>query len=106
MQKNIKTLTTKPSVKSDKNKQSVINFRTKESVKRKANIIFEKMGLDMSTALNTFLYNVIIRKGLPMNLVTENGYTVEYERELLASAKDILPKEYHSIKELMRDLND
>ena len=90
----------------NKNKESIINFRTKESVKKKASKIFEKMGMDTSTALNLFLHNVIITKGLPLNLVTENGYTKKYEKKLLESSKDMDTKVYNSVKDLMNDLNN
>jgi DNA-damage-inducible protein J len=106
MQKVSKKINLNSKAKIRGQKESVINFRTKESVKKEASKIFDKMGLDMSSALNTFLHNVIIRKAMPMNLITENGYTIAREQEIIAAAKDILPKEYSSVKDLMNDLNN
>lgn len=105
-----KTKNTKRGIKkvlrSQVNKESIVNFRTKASVKKEATKIFDKMGLDMSSALNTFLYNVIIRKAMPMNLITENGYTVAYERELLAASKDEKGmKTYTNMEDFWKDLN-
>lgn len=88
------------------NKQAIINFRTKASVKKEASKIFDKMGMDMSTAMNTFLHSVIIHRGMPMNLVTENGYTVAHERELIAASKDEKGmKTYKNMEDFWKDLN-
>ncbi len=87
-------------------KQTVINFRTKENIKNKANKIFDKVGLDMSSALNLFLHNVIITNSLPFQTVTENGYTHKEEIAMLASAKDTKKITTHkNISDMWNDLD-
>ena len=90
---------------SRKEKQDVINFRVKSRVKREASKIFDKMGMDMSTALNLFLHNVLIRKAMPMQLVTENGYTYKYESEILADLRDTNNyKSFDTVDQMIADL--
>ena len=93
-------------IKTFKRKEAIINFRTKETVKNKTNKIFNAVGLDMSSALNLFLHNVIITKGIPLNIVTQNGYTVQDELDMLSSSKDTANiKTYKNFNDLWKDLN-
>lgn len=48
-----------------KEAKSLISFRTKQSTKKKAEKIFDDMGVSMSSALNMFLTQVVRDKGLP-----------------------------------------
>ena len=43
-------------------------IRIEPELKKQANEIFAKLGLDMSTAVNLFLYQVVLRKGLPFHI--------------------------------------
>ncbi len=87
-------------------RNSVINFRTSDKVKRDSTRLLNKMGLDMSTALNLFLNNIIITKTLPMKIVTENGYTPEFEDEILKASKDkIGSKTYADIRDFWSDVD-
>ena len=86
---------------------AVINFRTKKSVKDKASKLFEKMGLDMSSAMNMFLSKVLETKSIPFRVTTVNGYTPEYERFLLDEIKNHKEyKTFKNVKEMMLDLDD
>lgn len=44
---------------------SIINVRVDEGVKKQSSEILKKIGLDMSTAVNLFLRQVIVEKELP-----------------------------------------
>ena len=48
---------------------TVINVRVDSGVKREAQEILNILGLDMSTAINVFLRQVISVKGLPFEVV-------------------------------------
>ncbi len=61
-----------------------ITGTTKEAVKR----IFEKLGLDMSTAVKLYFHQVLLHKGLPFPLLTENGLTTEEEDAILCAIKE------------------
>lgn len=48
-----------------KEAKSLISFRTKQSTKKKAEKIFDDIGVSMSSAINMFLTQVVRDKGLP-----------------------------------------
>ena len=69
---------------------TTIQVRTNERTKRTAQQILEKLGLDLSTAINIYLVQIIEKKGIPFEVLTENGLTPAEEEEILkeiASAK-------------------
>ena len=49
-----------------------INIRVDGEVKNKAQDVFAGLGMDMTTAVNVFLRQVIRKNGIPFELVTEN----------------------------------
>jgi len=49
-----------------------INIRVDGDVKSKAQDIFAALGLDMTSAVNIFLRQVIRKNGVPFELVVEN----------------------------------
>lgn len=84
---------------------AIVNFRTKKSVKERAARLFEKMGLDMSSALNMFLSKVLETKAIPFRVTTVNGYSPEYERYILDEIKNHKDyKKFKTIEEMMIDL--
>lgn len=83
---------------------STITIRVDENIKKEAASIFKEVGMDMSTAINIYLKQVIRSNGIPFpisadipNAVTLNAIK-EAEKGGLAS--------FSSIDELMEDLND
>ena len=81
---------------------TTIQIRTEEKTKKSAMQILEKLGLDLSTAINIYLVQIIERKGIPFEVVTENGLTTSEEKNILkelAWAKKH-GKRYASAKEL------
>lgn len=62
---------------------TTIQVRTKEKTKKTVQHILEKLGLDLSTAINIYLIKIIEKKGIPFTIVTENGFTPEEERTML-----------------------
>lgn len=83
---------------------TTIQVRTNERTKRTAQQILEKLGLDLSTAINIYLVQIIEKKGIPFEVLTENGLTAAEEEEILheiASAKKS-KKSYASAKEAHR----
>ena len=65
---------------------SIINVRVDSATKKAAQRTLQEIGLDLSSGIKLFLRNVVITKSVPLNLRTENGFTVAYEQEML---KDI-----------------
>lgn len=84
---------------------STVQVRVDEKVKAEAQLLFKKMGIDLSTGINLFLARVVQDKGIPFVIRTENGYTPELEQRILADtawAKKNA-KKYASADDLMED---
>ena len=86
--------------------QSTIQLRIDAKTKREAKKTLGDLGLDMSSAVKLFLRNVVITQSIPLDLITENGYTVREELEMLASAAEAKKhgKRFSNVDELMADL--
>ena len=80
---------------------SNIQIRIDEKEKKAAKEIFEKIGLDMSSAIKLFIRQATLRKGLPFLLVTENGLTLEEEAQIIKAAS-----ESKNNKNLSKSLSD
>ncbi len=81
-----------------------ITIRVDEDTKECANKVLKEVGLDMSTAVNMFLKQVIRTNGLPFNVSAEkpNKVTMNAFDELDNGGG----KSFTSIDALMEDLND
>lgn len=69
---------------------STIQVRTNDMTKKAAQRILGKLGLDLSSAINVYLVQIIKHGGIPFAITTENGMTPAAEERLvrdLASAK-------------------
>ncbi|PIQ76555.1 type II toxin-antitoxin system antitoxin, RelB/DinJ family [Candidatus Peregrinibacteria bacterium CG10_big_fil_rev_8_21_14_0_10_49_24] len=62
---------------------TTIQVRTKEKTKKTAQKILSALGMDMSTAINLYLVQIIEHKGIPFAITTENGMTPEEEAQIL-----------------------
>lgn len=89
-----------------------INVKAEEAIKNESKIIFEQLGMDMSTAINMFLKFVCRKKALPYeivelpnedfknNLITNIGIALETSQKQIAEGKTYdLFKEMDKIKE-------
>ncbi len=86
---------------------TTLNVRVDEKIKEAARKTFASMGLDMSSAVNLFLYQSVEQQKIPFEIRTINGYTEKYEDEVLKEVnqvtKDLRSKKrkpYKTIKEL------
>ncbi len=83
---------------------STIQVRTNPVTKKNAQRILGKLGLDLSTAINMYLVQIVVKEGIPFEILTENGLTVAEEDRILqeiASAKRS-KKTYSSAREAHR----
>lgn len=83
-------------------------IRIDAELKKEASELFTYLGLDMSTAVNLFLRQCVLRGGLPFKVEVPR-YNAETEAALQES-KDILTekipaKSYGSARELFADLD-
>lgn len=90
---------------------TTVQFRVDSKVKKDASKIFESLGLDMSSGIKMFLNKVVHYKGIPFSLRTENGFTPEQEREMVADAEETIAlyragkiKAYDSVEEMEKSI--
>ena len=86
---------------------TTLQIRIDAKDKRDAQKILKKIGMDLSSGVNTFIKQVITDKALPFQPRTENGFTPEYEAMILkesAWAKKHA-KRYTNVEEMFKDLN-
>lgn len=88
--------------------QTTIQIRIDAKTKKAARKTLDELGIDMSSAVKMFLTNVVTRQGIPLDLRTENGFTLAQELALveeteLAKKSD---RRFATVDALMSDLND
>ena len=85
---------------------TTIQVRTDEKLKRQARDIVEALGLDLSTAVNMYLRQIVITEGIPFPVRTANGFTILQEQEILREETEALHhgKRYASADGLFRDI--
>jgi len=67
---------------------ATIQLRIDNATKKSAKNILDKLGIDMTAAIKIYLKQIVINKGIPFKLLTENGLTIEQEKEILKAAKE------------------
>jgi len=65
-----------------------IQIRIDEKTKKSSKKIFDKLGLDMSSAIKIYLKQVIEHQGIPFQLVTKNGLTIDQETKILNASQE------------------
>jgi len=85
---------------------TTIQVRSKRETKKAAQQILKKLGLDLSTAINMYLMQIIIKKGIPFEILTENGFTPAEEEKILKETEWARKygKRYSSTKEMFKDI--
>lgn len=87
-----------------------IQIRIDPKLKKEAEKIFEEIGLDAPTAVRIFFRRVVKTRSIPFHLgenLTENGFTPEFEEEILRRIKeDEVIGPFKSAKEMIRSLNE
>ena len=84
---------------------ATINIRVDENIKKQANLLFEELGLDMSTVLNLFLRHAVYYGGIPFEIRKQNAATQAALGELESIRRGKLAaKRYKSVDEMFTDL--
>lgn len=83
---------------------TTITIRVEDKVKKEAGDIFKEVGMDMSTAINVYLKQVIRSKGIPFNVSAE--IPNEVTLQAIKDAENGEMASFSSIDELMEDLDD
>ena len=84
-----------------------INIRIDDNLKEKAEILFEELGLNMSTAFNIFIRQSIRQGGIPFEITTQvdSFYSESNMRILIESIKEadegkFISKSFDELKEM------
>lgn len=82
-----------------------INVRVEEKTKKAASKMLADIGLDMSSAVNLFLKQVIVDQGLPFTPSKKDPKKLraQWDREVAWARKH--GKRYATAEELFKDLN-
>ncbi len=90
---------------------NTLQVRIDDKTKREAKRVLDTLGLDMSSAIKIYLRQISHVGGIPFPLLSENGFRVMEEHQLVKESNETL-KQYQSgkirgytnTKALMRDL--
>ena len=87
---------------------TAINVNVDKNTKEQATVILKDLGLNMSTAINMFLVQIVKRNGIPFE-ITNNKLSKEMI-QALKEANDIIngtieEKGYRDVDELFKDLD-
>lgn len=77
---------------------TTLNIRVDDGVKKDAAELFSDLGLDLSTAVNIFLRQSIMRGGLPFEVVKTNAETMAAIKEVQEMKKH--PERYKGYTDL------
>ncbi|MGN0182445.1 MAG: type II toxin-antitoxin system RelB/DinJ family antitoxin [Candidatus Ornithomonoglobus sp.] len=82
-------------------------IRIDSDIKSQATELFNQLGLDMSTAVNIFLRQAVMRQGLPFS-VEKPHYkqeVIDAMNEALQISKDPNAKRYSSFADALKDID-
>ncbi len=82
-----------------------MSIRMDRVVKEQAQQLFKSLGMDMTTAINIFLRQALIRKGLPFEVTAEGADSVLMQKLAEAEADSDIHGPFHTVQSLMDDLN-
>lgn len=80
---------------------SVIQFRINDDLKEQATEIYNKLGLDLSTAIRIFLKRSIAVRGLPFNM-TLGDEEFATDAEVIKLSESLMDKNDHVYEELAK----
>lgn len=86
---------------------SPINVNVNSEIKKESTEIFESLGINMSTAINMFLTQVVRIKGIPFEVLSPKPS--RKLRKALKEADEIVSgkrktKTYHNVDEMFNDI--
>lgn len=88
---------------------ATINIRVDDDLKKEASDLFADLGIDMSTAVNMFLRQSVMRDGIPFEVTRDipNATTIAAFRELKdIKAGKVQAKKYSDVKQMFSELED
>lgn len=67
---------------------STIQIRIDEKTKKSAVKVLDRVGMDMSSAVKVYFRQIVLRKGIPFQILTENGLTASEEMAILRASDE------------------
>ena len=85
----------------------LVQIRIDENLKKQATELFSQLGIDMSSAINIFLKQCVMRGGLPFEVVIPQykPEVIKAMEEAKMVSKDPNAKRYTSFSEALEDLD-
>lgn len=85
---------------------TTLQIRINKNTKQKAQKVFKKMGIDMSSGVKMYLSHVVNTGSLPFTPRTKNGFTPAQEKEIIRETKEALTrgKSYDTADDLFKNL--
>ncbi|MBP9850681.1 MAG: type II toxin-antitoxin system RelB/DinJ family antitoxin [Candidatus Peribacteraceae bacterium] len=65
---------------------TTLHVRLGDKQKKRAQKILAQLGLDLSQVVRLFIHQICITDGVPLQILTENGFSVDEEEALLRDA--------------------
>lgn len=83
---------------------SIVQFRIEDDLKAQATEIYEKLGLDLSTALRIFLKRSVAVKGIPFSMTLDNNTVLETagDNEVMMISEKLMNVNNETYKELAK----
>ena len=83
---------------------SIVQFRIDDDLKTQAREIYEKLGLDLSTALRIFLKRSVAVRGIPFSMTLDNDTVLETagDNEVLMLSEKLMDVNDEVYKELAK----
>ncbi len=83
---------------------SIVQFRIEDDLKAQATEIYEKLGLDLSTALRIFLKRSVAVKGIPFSMTLDNNTVLETagDNEVMMISEKLMDVNNETYKELAK----
>ena len=82
-----------------------MSIRMDRMVKEESQRLFKSLGMDMTTAINIFLRQALIHKGLPFEVTVGNADSVLMKKLAEAEADTNIHGPFQTVEAAMEDLN-
>lgn len=85
-----------------------LSIRMDKELKEEAETLFNKLGMNMTTAFNIFARQSVRQQKIPFEIAlnTPNAETLEAIQEVQQMKKDINTKTYSSFNELLKEVQE
>ena len=84
---------------------TTMSIRMDRTVKEQSQQLFKSLGMDMTTAINIFLRQALIHKGLPFEVTVGNADSVLMKKLAEAEEDTNIHGPFQTVEALMEDLN-